>query len=357
MMSENEQRRLVSSFLEITVGETVTTARRFLQATSWNLGEAVLLFYSGNQKDHVEEDEVNAPLMHDPMWEQEQGGDSSRSTGDLLASLYKPPFDLMFNGSLHQAKSAASDEDKWLLVNLQSRKEFASHTLNRDTWGDEVVSETIKNNFVFLQVEHDTTGGQKIHTFYKIETLPAVLLIDPITGQKMRLWYGMVEGEILLEELVPFMDDGPKQQLLRKKQHPTSTTEEQKPSLETEKPLSETATASLETLTLSEKDQANAMPMFPPLPQEPITGDPRVLCRVGFRFPDGRRLMRTFLKTEPIQLLWSFCYAQIQESEMKQPFKLVETRTPGSSNAIDYGSNQTFEQSGLANSIIFLSWG
>ncbi|XP_019056429.1 PREDICTED: plant UBX domain-containing protein 7-like [Tarenaya hassleriana] len=351
MISETEQRRLVSFFLEITVGETVATARRFLAATSWNLDEAILLFYSGYQKDYAAEDEVDAPLTHDPAWEQGQGGDSPRSTGDS-ASVYKPPFDLMFNGSLHQAKSAASEEDKWLIVNLQSREELASHTLNRDTWGDEVVAETITNNFVFLQVEHDASDGQKIHTFYNVETLPVVLVIDPITGQRMRLWYGMIEGETLLEELVPFMDVGPKQQLLHKKRHPRSTAEEQNPSLET---VPETETPSLETLTLSEKDQTNAMPMFPPLPQEPIVGDPRLLCRVGFRFPDGRRLVRSFLKTEPIQLLWSFCHSQIQESEMK-PFKLVETTTPRSANTIHYDSDQTFEQSGLANSIVLLSW-
>jgi len=81
-----------------------------------------------------------------------------------------------------QAKSAASMQDKWLMVNIQSTKEFSSHMvfysqcsifdfldyliqfylywwqifffvkLNRDTWANEAVSQTIKTNFIFWQV-------------------------------------------------------------------------------------------------------------------------------------------------------------------------------------------------------------
>jgi len=38
------------------------------------------------------------------------------------------------------------------LVNLQSDKEFASHRLNRDTWGNPTLQDIIKGNFVFIQV-------------------------------------------------------------------------------------------------------------------------------------------------------------------------------------------------------------
>ena len=81
-----------------------------------------------------------------------------------------------------QAKDAALAQEKWLLVNLQSTKEFSSLMvmlclfrlpkvelflyakttysryifcclqLNRDTWGNEAVSQIISVNFIFWQV-------------------------------------------------------------------------------------------------------------------------------------------------------------------------------------------------------------
>ena len=36
-------------------------------------------------------------------------------------------------------------------------------------------------------------------TYYKLDSIPVVLIIDPITGQKMRSWNGMVQPERLLE--------------------------------------------------------------------------------------------------------------------------------------------------------------
>lgn len=45
----------------------------------------------------------------------------------------------------------------------------------------------------------DSTEGQKVCTYYKLQSIPAVLVIDPITGQKMHSWFGMVQPERLLE--------------------------------------------------------------------------------------------------------------------------------------------------------------
>ncbi|KAH9698589.1 Plant UBX domain-containing protein 7 [Citrus sinensis] len=265
VLSANDKQSMVSSFLEIAVGQTAETAVQFLQATSWKLDEAIQLFYVGNESGAIasasrspaeeianpgpEEnsvtagqeigDEVRAPLpvvrdtlyddamfyagsgarypLHEPssliafrnfdeemkrpgVWESEQGAASTAdSSRDNLASLYRPPFHLMFNGSFEKAKDAASVQDKWLLVNLQSTKEFSSHMLNRDTWANEAVSQTISTNFIFWQVYDDTSEGKKVCTYYKLDSIPVVLVVDPITGQKMRSWCGMVQPESLLE--------------------------------------------------------------------------------------------------------------------------------------------------------------
>ncbi|KAK9175106.1 hypothetical protein WN944_027112 [Citrus x changshan-huyou] len=440
VLSANDKQSMVSSFLEIAVGQTAETAVQFLQATSWKLDEAIQLFYVGNESGAIasasrspaeeianpgpEEnsvtagqeigDEVRAPLpvvrdtlyddamfyagsgarypLHEPssliafrnfdeemkrpgVWESEQGAASTAdSSRDNLASLYRPPFHLMFNGSFEKAKDAASVQDKWLLVNLQSTKEFSSHMLNRDTWANEAVSQTISTNFIFWQVYDDTSEGKKVCTYYKLDSIPVVLVVDPITGQKMRSWCGMVQPESLLEDLVPFMDGGPREQhakVSHKRPRGSSTTPQQKnkdkPDIENEELLQALA-ASMETIkdasgvsssdtdvASTDKDEASATekPAYPILPEEPKV-DRSLLCRVGVRLPDGRRMQRNFLRTDPIQLLWSYCYSQLEGSEMK-PFRLTHA-IPGATKSLDYDSKLTFEDSGLANAMISVTW-
>ncbi|PIA64043.1 hypothetical protein AQUCO_00201383v1 [Aquilegia coerulea] len=278
-----EKQNMVSSFLEI-AGVSAETAKQFLQATSWQLEEAIQLFFIGNeggvsasssylppgdatmlpaQDSRAQEKEIlhenvgqqgsegvraplpvkrdilyddamlyrssrmgyaptdpstlvpfrnfNEEMKHPGVWETGQNAaPSADASRDNLASLYRPPFALMHQGSFEKAKQAASAQDKWLLVNLQSNKEFSSHMLNRDTWANEAVAQTISSNFIFWQVYDDTTEGRKVCTYYKLESIPVVLVIDPITGQKVRLWKGMIEAESLLEDLLPYMDSGPK---------------------------------------------------------------------------------------------------------------------------------------------------
>ncbi|WRX11186.1 WD40 repeat - like 10 [Theobroma cacao] len=227
ILSATDEQRMVSSFLEIAVGQTAETAMQFLQATSWKLDEAIQLFYVGNEggvvgsssvsrqaenmdswayqnssalneHDNVGStggDAVRPPLpvvretLHDDamlhgasrlgyppqefrnfdeetirpgVWQSDEGASSTvDAPRDNLASLYRPPFHLMFQGPFRNAKAAASLEDKWLVVNLQSMKEFSSHMLNRDTWGNETVSQAIKTNFIFWQAYDDASEGRK----------------------------------------------------------------------------------------------------------------------------------------------------------------------------------------------------
>lgn len=459
MLSASDQQSMVSSFLEIAVGQTAETARQFLQATSWKLEDAIQLFYVGgeggtvvepsshspprenldgfaenaareeaereNRNEHLgldDVDEVRAPLpvirealYDDPsiqaasrmlgypsheansviafrnfgeeisrpgVWESDQGAASTADNSrDNLASLYRPPFHLMFHGPFEKAKDSASAQDKWLLINLQSTKEFSSHMLNRDTWANEAVSQTIGTNFIFWQVYDDTTEGQKVCTYYKLDSIPVVLVIDPITGQKMRSWNGMVEPERLLEDLLPFMDGGPRDHhvtLSHKRPRESSFARPQKTkdapvvadkTSEEDEEVLQAIAASMEGIkgtsgwgsddedeNLTNREEITCQdkkPSYPPLPEEP-KGDKTLLCRVGIRLPDGRRVQRNFLRTDPIQLLWSFCCSQLTEGETR-PFRLTEA-IPGASKSLDYDSQLTFEESGLANSMISVTW-
>lgn len=54
------------------------------------------------------------------------------------------------------------------------------------------------------------------------------------------------------------------------------------------------------------------------------------------------------------QLLWSFCSTHLEEAEQR-PFRLTQA-IPGASNVLDYDSKLTFAESGLANSMISVTW-
>lgn len=437
VLSPTEKQSLVSSFLEIAVGETADTATRFLQATGWKLEEAIQLFFVGNEggagasslyssvlennKHPVDQssseyggqpdgDEVRAPIpvkrevlydnsvsygsttgyssqgahsvvpfrnfneeMKRTGWEADQGATSKAdSSQDNLASLYRPPFELMHKGTFEKAKDTAKALDKWFLVNVQSTMEFSSHMLNRDTWGNEAVAQTISSNFIFWQVYNDTEEGTKVCTYYKLETVPVILVIDPVTGQKMRLWRGMIQPENLLEDLLSFMDGSPKDHHVslshkrpRESSHPPQQKIQAVASDEDEE-LQRALAASMENKKdvgasvideVADSDRQECLApkklVYPPLPEEP-KGDRNLLCRVGIRLPDGRRIQRSFFRSDPIQLLWSFCYSQFNEGDIR-PFGLTQP-IPGASKSLDYDSNLTFEQSGLANSMILVTW-
>lgn len=453
VMSASDQQMLVTSFLEIAVGQTADTARQFLQATSWKLEEAIQLFYIGNEggaaasfnspqlgndallrdpslsgavKDSADNnlvqgdgDDVRPPLpvkrevlydnavlygssgmggtsretrlvvpfrnfeeemKHPGVWEAEKRSTSTADAAqDNLASLYRPPFALMYHGPFEKAKDAARAQNKWLLVNMQSTREFSSHMLNRDTWANEAVAQTIKSNFIFWQVYDDTEEGSKVCTYYKLDSMPVVLVIDPITGQKMRSWRGMVQPETLLEDLLSFMDASPSEyhvNLSHKRpretpqapRQPQPQPQPQNEIGEEDEELQRALAASMEgiedpgSVACKETSEASddvkeeqliKKPSYPPLPEE-RKGDRNLFCRVAIRFPDGRRLQRNFLRTDSIKLLWSFCSTQLEEAESR-PFKFTQA-IPGASKFLEYNNNITFEESGLANSIISFTW-
>ena len=100
-----------------------------------------------------------------------------------LADLFKAPQHLLFVGSFEAAKAQALQKGQWLLVNVQSNNEFASHQLNRDTWGNELVQQVVKGMAVVWQVYDTASEGQKVLAAYKWAALPVIAIVDPITGE------------------------------------------------------------------------------------------------------------------------------------------------------------------------------
>ena len=108
----------------------------------------------------------------------------------MLATLYAPPFDIMFPGTFEAFRHHAKEANKWMLVNIQREEEFSTHVLNRDVWSNESVRELLKYGFLFWQ-KHDTTSSAvDFFQTYKITpseaTFPFIAIVDPITRSLMK---------------------------------------------------------------------------------------------------------------------------------------------------------------------------
>ncbi|RZC64651.1 hypothetical protein C5167_008339 [Papaver somniferum] len=309
------------------------------------------------------------------VWDSEQDAATKTRKVDQskgnLAKLYRPPLELMFTGSFNESKQVAKAQRKWLLLNLQSPTEFSSHMLNRDTWGHEILAGMIASNFIFWQVYDDTTEGQKVCGYYNLTgSIPAVLVLDPFTGKKEKSWSGMVQPEALLEDLMPYMDAAPKDSLEKPVEKPVKPIKVYKRRKSEEEKAIGALAASMKNMTatgvLASNDDANECKSddvgtllskklrYLELAEEPKEVDKKLLCSIRIRLPDGRRVQRNFLRTDPVQLLWPFCSSQLDAAEFPS-FELT-LAIPGASKTLNYEDKLTFEESGLSNSMISVTW-
>lgn len=104
---------------------------------------------------------------------------------EMLAKMYSPPFDIMFQGNFDELRNHAKSKNKWILVNIQKEEEFSSHVLNRDVWNDESVKELLKYGFVFWQKYDTVSGATDFFRIYQIipdvTVFPFIAIVDPLT--------------------------------------------------------------------------------------------------------------------------------------------------------------------------------
>lgn len=105
-----------------------------------------------------------------------------------LAELFKPPFDVMSRISLDAAKMKGREQEKWILVNIQDNTEFQCQVLNRDFWYNAEVKHVVSRNFIFLQYQVDSQWGEMFCNFYHVDAYPYICILDPMTGERVRLW-------------------------------------------------------------------------------------------------------------------------------------------------------------------------
>jgi len=115
----------------------------------------------------------------------EEFNDGLTNGSKSLSALFRPPIDLLFDGSFEASKTKACNLNKWVMLNVQCQTDFSSKCLNRDIWSDETVKEIIKANFVFVQVYYDSVEGSKLVNIYNIHSYPFIAILDPRTGEKL----------------------------------------------------------------------------------------------------------------------------------------------------------------------------
>eukprot|EP01113_Clastostelium_recurvatum_P022242 TRINITY_DN2649_c0_g1_i1.p1 TRINITY_DN2649_c0_g1~~TRINITY_DN2649_c0_g1_i1.p1 ORF type:complete len:493 (+),score=103.24 TRINITY_DN2649_c0_g1_i1:95-1480(+) len=131
--------------------------------------------------------------------------DASLKKAKRLADLFRPPFDLMHQGTFDEVRSFARANEKWVLVNVQTPSEFDCQRLNRDTWSDSAVKSVVKENFVLWQVERIGDEGDRYARFYPCEILPHIAIIDPRTGERVQIWETFIEPKTLVRYLTDFL--------------------------------------------------------------------------------------------------------------------------------------------------------
>eukprot|EP00127_Corallochytrium_limacisporum_P005383 Clim_evm59s203 gene=Clim_evmTU59s203 len=218
-----EEVRLVQEVKGI-LGCDAGTARKFLEASDWNSNAAVELFFAagedgleaGGSAPAVDADGVRAPIAKtsgilvedvpglpgllnparnrirykkkktNTAFDGTVSDKSKGSKASLIADLFKPPEDVMYDGDLESAREEGKTSGKNVMVNLQDSKSFDSYAMNRDIWRIDIVKTLIREKFLFMQVDKETEEGQTFVQRYRINAEPPVVcVIEAETGARL----------------------------------------------------------------------------------------------------------------------------------------------------------------------------
>ena len=141
------------------------------------------------------------------------GASEASSKSNLLAEMYRPPFELMSRLPWDQARQQGKDGEKWILVNIQDPSIFDCQVLNRDIWKNPGIMDTVKENFIFMQYTKDDPRGSQYVQYYfqnkdSQEAYPHIAIVDPRTGEQVKVWSGPPPPKAMdfLMQLHEFLD-------------------------------------------------------------------------------------------------------------------------------------------------------
>ncbi|KAG0174540.1 hypothetical protein DFQ30_003958 [Apophysomyces sp. BC1015] len=286
-----------------------------------------------------------------------------------LADLFRPPFDIMFVGAFEEARNTARDKDKWLLINIQDPTEFSCQVLNRDLWSDSFVKDIVRESFIFLQYSNESPEGKRYLTYYPIKSYPHVAVIDARTGERVKYWENqmsptdfMMEVTEFLEQQSPGMVHSTTMKRPRVMKNVSDMSEEEQinaaiaaslqgqgdTTTEDSTPTSaaaEPATPHEEEVMEDETTERSPLDLIQPIRRD----EPTELAnstRIQLRMADGKRIIRRFMKSDPVRYLFEFVKSEVPETQ-NQPFELVFNRK----QLIDF-LDQPIQEAGLENAAV-----
>lgn len=302
-------------------------------------------------------------LDDDDLLAQSTGGASTQnSKANRLAKLYRPPFELMENIDFERARSIARERSKWILINIQDTAIFQCQMLNRDLWSKKEAQESIKENFIFLQYSSNSVDGQQYNQFYNIHDYPYFAVIDPRTGEQVKVWNTVLSPGEFIHDVHEFLD---RYSLNPKAKNPHSKkaikavdhmTEEEQLNLAVQNSVYSSRTSATkpeEPQRLSPSPSPEALSAFAKIPAihrpEPDQGDSSS-TRMQLRLADGTRSVRRFGLEEPVQYIFETIKADIPGATEKE-FELIFNRS-----RLSQMLASTIEEAGLHNASVVMEF-
>ncbi|GKY91172.1 hypothetical protein MPSEU_000089900 [Mayamaea pseudoterrestris] len=257
-----------------------------------------------------------------------------------LSDMFAAPTHLIHRtGGFNGARAMAKDSKRWLLVNVQSDKEFSSHALNRDVWRDELVENLIREGFIFWQTMDDNPDGRTFCERYQVHVFPHISIIDPRTGRLMWRKEGWTQQNPVTVEFFAemAMDFCSRNSFDRAPQAPRQAAAAgvrpapQKRSMNEmseDEQLEAAMRASIEDAVgggddgssaaeekVMEIDEEDSKPaaveeskpsMTDELLAMNVPAEPAKGARIQFRMPDGKKVVRSFDESDSVKTIYAF---------------------------------------------------
>lgn len=351
-----------------------------------------------NQRDTVwaddnEDDETRAQRLS-----MATGGASTVSSkSNMLAEMYRPPFEIMSRLPWDNARQEGRGEEKWLLVNVQDPSIFDCQVLNRDIWKNKDIQDAIREHFLFLQYNRDDARGASYIQYYfhgsldNQDAYPHIAIVDPRTGEQVKVWSGapIPAAQDFLMQLYEFLDryslkanvrnPVAKRKAERKDVDLGKLSEEEMLQMAMENslasgggnggPAQEDPDALTKSMTMdkgkakmedeemagpSSTNGVHAASTFARIssnrPHTEPPADPMTTTRIQFRYSGGRQVRR-FTVTDPVQRIYEWLKASPIEGKEGVEFDLIFMGT----NLIDL-IDQSIEEAGLKNATVMVEF-
>ena len=299
------------------------------------------------------------------------GASETSQKSNLLAEMYRPPFELMSQLPWDEARDEGKENEKWIIVNIQDPAIFDCQVLNRDIWKNPQIKETVKENFIFMQYSKDDPRGNKYIQYYfhardSQDAYPHIAIVDPRTGEQVKVWSGPPVPKPIdfLMQLHEFLD---RYSLKANARNPVATRKPERKKVDvnrmTEEEMLEMAMQnSLDNNKGPRDDDPDALTKEPevkgkgkgkvvdddstetteverapatngsdnsPFSQisasNPHTEPPNgtATTRIQFRTPDGKRQVRRFALSDPVRRIFEWLKASPVEGKEGVEFELI----------------------------------